>query len=124
MKSEKPFSIQARLKSFVYAFEGVMYFIKYEAQALIHLIAIVAVIGAGYWFNISLTEWIAVIFAIGIVVAAEMLNTAIEKLTDMVSPEFNLKAKVVKDLAAGAVLVASLVAVVVGLIVFLPRLIE
>ena len=124
MKSEKPFSIQARLKSFVYAFEGVMYFIKHEAQALIHLIAIVAVIGAGYWFNISLTEWIAVIFAIGIVVAAEMLNTAIEKLTDMVSPEFNLKAKVVKDLAAGAVLVASLVAVVVGLIVFLPRLIE
>ena len=51
MKSDRPFSIQARLKSFVYAFEGVMYFIKHEAQALIHLIAIVAVIGAGYWFK-------------------------------------------------------------------------
>jgi diacylglycerol kinase (ATP) len=122
MKSEKPFSIQARLKSFVYAFEGVMYFIKHEAQALIHLIAIVAVIGAGYWFNISLTEWIAVIFAIGIVVSAEMLNTAIEKLTDMVSPQINEQAKIVKDLAAGAVLIASLTAFIIGLIVFLPKI--
>ena len=124
MKSDRPFSIQARLKSFVYAFDGVRFFIRFEAQATIHLIAIVTVLGAGYWFNISLTEWIAVVFAIGIVVAAEMLNTAIENLTDMVSPEFSLKAKVVKDLAAGAVLMASLVAAVVGLIVFLPKLIE
>lgn len=122
MKSEKPFSIQARLKSFVYAFEGVMYFIKHEAQALIHLIAIVAVIGAGYWFNISLTEWIAVVFAIGIVISAEMLNTAIEKLTDMVSPQINEQAKIVKDLAAGAVLIASLTAFIIGLIVFLPKI--
>jgi diacylglycerol kinase (ATP) len=122
MKSDRPFSIQARLKSFVYAFEGVMYFIKHEAQALIHLIAIVAVIGAGYWFNISLTEWIAVIFAIGIVVSAEMLNTAIEKLTDMVSPQINEQAKIVKDLAAGAVLIASLTAFIIGLIIFLPKI--
>jgi diacylglycerol kinase (ATP) len=122
MKSEKPFSIQARLKSFVYAFEGVMYFIKHEAQALIHLIAIVAVIGAGYWFNITLTEWIAVVFAIGIVISAEMLNTAIEKLTDMVSPQINEQAKIVKDLAAGAVLIASLTAFIIGLIVFLPKI--
>jgi len=122
MKSDRPFSIQARLKSFVYAFEGVMYFIKHEAQALIHLIAIVAVIGAGYWFNITLTEWIAVVFAIGIVISAEMLNTAIEKLTDMVSPQINEQAKIVKDLAAGAVLIASLTAFIIGLIVFLPKI--
>ena len=122
MKSDRPFSIQARLKSFVYAFEGVMYFIKHEAQALIHLIAIVAVIGAGYWFNISLTEWIAVVFAIGIVISAEMLNTAIEKLTDMVSPQINEQAKIVKDLAAGAVLIASLTAFIIGLIIFLPKI--
>ena len=122
MKSDRPFSIQARLKSFVYAFEGVIYFIKHEAQALIHLIAIVAVIGAGYWFNISLTEWIAVVFAIGIVISAEMLNTAIEKLTDMVSPQINEQAKIVKDLAAGAVLIASLTAFIIGLIIFLPKI--
>ena len=123
MKSDKPFSIQARLKSFVYAFEGIKAFLKYEPQALIHLIAANVVIIGGFYFKINTNEWIAVIFAIGIVVVSEMLNTAIEKLTDMVSPEINLKAKVVKDLAAGAVLVASMVAVVIGLLVFLPKVV-
>ncbi len=122
MKSDRPFSIQARLKSFVYAFEGVMFFIRFEAQATIHLIAIVAVLGAGYWFKISSMEWIAVVFAIGIVISAEMLNTAIEKLTDMVSPQINEQAKKVKDLAAGAVLIASLTAFIIGLIIFLPKI--
>ena len=122
MKSDRPFSIQARLKSFVYAFEGVMFFIRFEAQATIHLIAIVAVLGAGYWFKISSMEWIAVVFAIGIVILAEMLNTAIEKVTDMVSPQINEQAKIVKDLAAGAVLIASLTAFIIGLIVFLPKI--
>lgn len=122
MKSDRPFSIQARLKSFVYAFEGVMFFIRFEAQATMHLIAIVAVLGAGYWFKISSMEWIAVVFAIGIVISAEMLNTAIEKLTDMVSPQINEHAKIVKDLAAGAVLIASLTAFIIGLIVFLPKI--
>ncbi|MFN7691545.1 MAG: diacylglycerol kinase family protein [Bacteroidia bacterium] len=122
MKSDRPFSIQARLKSFVYAFEGVMFFIRFEAQATIHLIAIVAVLGAGYWFKISSMEWIAVVFAIGIVISAEMLNTAIEKLTDMVSPQINEQAKIVKDLAAGAVLIASLTAFIIGLIIFLPKI--
>lgn len=122
MKSDRPFSIQARLKSFIYAFEGVIFFIKFEAQATMHLIAIVAVLGAGYWFKISSMEWIAVVFAIGIVISAEMLNTAIEKLTDMVSPQINEQAKIVKDLAAGAVLIASLTAFIIGLIVFLPKI--
>lgn len=122
MKSDRPFSIQARLKSFVYAFEGVIFFIRFEAQATMHLIAIVAVLGAGYWFKISSMEWIAVVFAIGIVISAEMLNTAIEKLTDMVSPQINEQAKIVKDLAAGAVLIASLTAFIIGLIIFLPKI--
>lgn len=122
MKSDRPFSIQARLKSFVYAFEGVIFFIRFEAQATIHLIAILAVLGAGYWFKISSMEWIAVVFAIGIVISAEMLNTAIEKLTDMVSPQINEQAKIVKDLAAGAVLIASLTAFIIGLIIFLPKI--
>ena len=122
MKSDRPFSIQARLKSFVYAFEGVIFFIRFEAQATMHLIAIVAVLGAGYWFKICSMEWIAVVFAIGIVISAEMLNTAIEKLTDMVSPQINEQAKIVKDLAAGAVLIASLTAFIIGLIIFLPKI--
>ena len=123
MKSDKPFSIQARLKSFVYAFEGIKAFLRYEPQALIHVIAASAVIIAGFYFKMSTTEWLAIIFAIGIVVVSEMLNTAIEKLTDMVSPEIHPQAKVVKDVAAGAVLVASIVAAAIGLLVFLPKVI-
>ena len=94
---------------------------RHEPQALIHLLAALAVIIAGFSFEISVGEWIAISFAIGLVVVAEMLNTAIEKLTDMVSPEIHPNAKVVKDLAAGAVLMASIVALVIGLIVFLPK---
>lgn len=123
MKSDKPFSIQARLASFVYAFEGIKAFLRGEPQALMHALATLFVIIAGYYFEITKQEWIAVIFAIGIVIVSEMLNTAIEKLTDMVSPEIHPKAKVVKDLAAGAVLMASMVAAVIGLIVFLPKII-
>jgi diacylglycerol kinase len=123
MKSDKPFSIQARLKSFVYAFEGIKAFLRYEPQALIHVIAAGVVIIAGFYFEISYYEWIAVLFSIGIVVVSEMLNTAIEKLTDMVSPEIHPQAKVVKDVSAGAVLVASIVAAAIGLLVFLPKVI-
>jgi diacylglycerol kinase len=122
MKSNKPFSIQARLKSFVYAFEGIKTFLRFEPQALIHLTATILVIIAGFYFEINKYEWIAVFFSIGIVIVSEMLNTAIEKLTDMVSPEIHPKAKVVKDLAAGAVLLASIVAAVIGLIIFFPKI--
>jgi diacylglycerol kinase len=122
MKSNKPFSISARLKSFVHAFEGILDFIKYEPQAVIHAIATVLVVAAGFYFSINTTEWIAVIVAIGLVIISEMMNTAIEKLTDMVSPEYNPRAKVVKDLAAGAVLIAALAAAMIGIVVFLPKL--
>lgn len=121
MKHHKPFSVQARLNSFVYAFAGIKDFIRYEPQALMHAIAAALVIFAGFYFKITTHEWLAVMFAIGLVVVAEMLNTAIEKLTDMVSPEIHPKAKVVKDLSAGAVLVASIVAAIIGLIIFLPK---
>jgi len=121
MKNNKPFSIQARLNSFVYAFAGLKTFFRFEPQAIIHLLAIIVVTFAGYFFELSKSEWIAVILVIGLVLVAEILNTAIEKLTDMVSPEIHPKAKVVKDLAAGAVLMASITALVIGLIVFLPK---
>ena len=95
---------------------------RYEPQALIHVLAALSVIIAGIYFKITSTEWMAVVFAIGIVVVAEMLNTAIEKLTDMVSPGIHPDAKVVKDIAAGAVLMASISALTIGLIVFLPKI--
>jgi diacylglycerol kinase (ATP) len=122
MKSSKPFSIQARRNSFVYAFNGLKTFIHTEPQAIIHLLAIVVVTFVGYFFKISQTEWFVIVLSIGLVLVAEIVNTAIEKLTDMVSPEINPKAKVVKDLAAGAVLMASITALVIGLLVFFPKI--
>lgn len=122
MKSNKPFSITARLKSFVYAFEGIVDFIKFEHQALMHASAALLVVVSGFYFDISNLEWVGVVFAIGLVFVSEMLNTAIEKLTDMVSPQINPQAKIVKDLAAGAVLIASLTAFSIGLIIFLPKI--
>ena len=119
MKKES-FSISKRLKSFVYAFAGLKTLLRSEHNAWIHFSATLVVISTGFFFNVNKFEWCLLAIAIGIVFVAELFNTAIEQLTDMVSPEYNEKAKKVKDLAAAGVLVAAIVAVIMGLIVFLP----
>ena len=122
MNAEK-FSIRKRLKSFVYAFNGLLLLIKKEHNARIHLLATVCVIAAGFIFKITDIEWIAVIFAIGFVFVSEIINSSIEQLADFVSPDKHEKIKIVKDLAAAAVLVAAIVSVIIGLIVFLNKII-
>ncbi|HBX50696.1 MAG: diacylglycerol kinase [Bacteroidetes bacterium RIFOXYA12_FULL_35_11] len=112
------FSIASRLLSFSYAFRGILIVFSKEHNAWIHLFAAILVICAGIFFNISAIEWCLIVFAIGLVFIAEMINTAIEKLVDFVSPDFNDKAGIIKDIAAGAVLVAALIAAVIGLLVF------
>jgi diacylglycerol kinase (ATP) len=110
------------MKSFGYATKGILFFFSKPSNAWIHLgMALLACL-AGYCFRISQPEWIAVIFAIAIVVVSEMLNTAIELLTDLVSPEHNELAGKLKDVAAGAVLVASIAAAIVGAVIFLPKI--
>jgi diacylglycerol kinase len=90
---------------------------------LIHAIASVMVLAAGFIFDITLTEWCLLMGCIGLVVTSEIFNTAIETLTDLVSPEHNPLAGKTKDLAAGAVLVAAITAAIIGTIIFLPYLI-
>ncbi|MCB0397845.1 MAG: diacylglycerol kinase family protein [Flavobacteriales bacterium] len=122
MNHKKPFRWIDRMKSFTYAAAGIrMLFVK-EHNAWIHALAAVSVIGLGLWLKISLVSWGLVALAIGGVLAAEMFNTAIETLTDMVSPEYHKSAKAVKDLAAGAVLISAIAAAVIGAIVFIPPL--
>lgn len=111
-------SIRKSTKSFRYAFRGICFLFKNENNARIHLLASVAVIVLGFYFGITLAEWLWIAFSIGLVWIMEALNTAIEKLVDLVSPGFNPKAGEIKDLAAGAVLIAAGVAVVVGVLVF------
>ena len=118
----KGFTIQKRLKSFVYAFNGIKLLIKNEHNAWIHCFATVYVITCGFLLNISNTEWIAICIVIGAVFAAEAINSSIETLADFVSPDYNEAIKHTKDLAAGAVLQMAIAAAIVGFIIFIPKL--
>jgi diacylglycerol kinase len=111
-------SIIKSVKSFQFAFKGIWYFFKEENNAKIHLLASVLVISLGFYFKIVLQEWLWITLAIGLVWMAEAFNTAIEKLVDLVSPGFNPKAGEIKDLAAGAVVFAAMVALVIGILIF------
>lgn len=114
--------LEKRIKSFGYAFKGIASLLKKEHNAWIHCSAIVLVTCAGFYFSITPTEWCIVVLCFGLVLAAEGFNTAIERLVDLVSPDFHPVAGDVKDVAAGAVLICAIAAAIVGLIVFVPYL--
>lgn len=116
------FNIKKRLKSFVYAGKGIRLLIGREHNAWIHCAAIVVVTIAGFYFGITKTEWTAIVLCFGMVLTAEALNTAIEKLVDMVCPERKPLAGEIKDLSAAAVLLSAIAAAIVGAIVFIPYL--
>lgn len=118
----KKFSIADRLRSFRYAFRGIGYLVSGEHNAWIHCFAALAVLVCGFVFKLSAGEWIAVVFAIGFVFAMEAVNSALEALCDFVSPERREIIGRVKDLAAGAVLIAAISAAVIGGIVFIPKI--
>jgi len=120
--NQKKFQIGDRLKSFKFAFNGIRILFVKEHNAWIHLAAALSVIISGIGFKISISEWVAVIFAIGLVFTSEAINTSIEKLSDFVSPEKQKSIKEVKDLAAAGVLISSITALLIGLFVFLPKI--
>ena len=117
----KNISLNLRMKSFANAWRGTKIAIKLEVNLRIHLAIALLVVLAGAFLQISTTEWLVVWLCVGAVVVAELMNTAIEKLVDMVSPQYNQQAGLVKDVAAGAVLVCTMVAAVAGLIIFIPK---
>ena len=123
MDSKKPFSVKARLQSFVYAFAGLKTFFRNEHNSWIHLFAATITIICGAIVHLDKYEWCIILFAIGIVIIAEIFNTAIEALTNIVSPNYNLIAKRVKDMSAAAVLIAAITAAIAGAIVFIPKII-
>ena len=109
------------MRSFDYAFRGIAILLRTQANARIHATATVLVVAAGFWFHISRGEWGAVIAAIGLVWTAEGVNTAIETAVDLISPGLHPLAGRAKDAAAGAVLCAALAALVIGTLIFGPR---
>lgn len=119
----KSFSLIKRIQSFKYALSGLKTLFKEEHNARIHLVAAVIVIVSGFAFRISALEWLAIVFSIGFVFTAEIINSAIENLADYVSQGENDLIKKAKDLSAAAVLVSAITSFVVGIIVFLPKII-
>ena len=120
MQKKEPFIIN-RLKSVRYAFKGMLILIRTEASIKIQLCIALIVIIAGYYFNISKTEWLFQIAMIGLVMSIEGINTAIEYIADFVHPEHHEKIGLIKDVAAGAVFIASIVATVIAGIIYLPK---
>lgn len=114
--------LKRRAASFGHALRGVWVALRSELHLQFHAVATVLVLGLGGYFQLSLTEWALVALAITSVWAAELFNTAIETLTNLASPGYHPLAGKAKDVAAGAVLLAALGAVVVGGLVFGPRL--
>jgi diacylglycerol kinase len=122
MKEEK-FSILKRLKSFSYAFSGILILFRKEHNPLIYLGVLIIVIAAGIILEISPVDWILLTIVSGMVFASECFNTSIEYLSDNVSPERNNTIEKVKDLAAAGVLVSAITSAVTGVLIFLPRLV-
>lgn len=110
--------IKKRIQAFGFAFNGLFMAIKTEAHLKIHLLATLIVVIAGIYFKISKIEWIAISICCGTVIAAELFNSAIEKLCDTYTKETNEKIKFIKDVSAAAVLVLSLMSVITALFIF------
>lgn len=111
-------------KSFIYASRGLLHAVRAERNLKIHLTATVLVVAAGVFFQIERWEWVAALICIGVIWAAEMLNTAVERLADFVHPDHHEKIGRVKDIAAGGVMLMALIAVIIAAIVFQPYIAE
>ena len=112
------------IKSFGYAGHGIYRLISGEQNARIHLLATVIVVVAGLLVGLNRYEWLGICVAIGLVWSAEAFNTAVERLVDLISAERRPEAGLVKDLAAGGVLICALIAFIIALLIFLPHLIN
>ena len=112
------------IKSFKYAIEGIITGIKQERNMKIHIIIMILVIIFGIILKISKIEWIICIILFGFVISLELVNTAIENTVDLVTLEKKTKAKIAKDVAAGSVLVSAITSIIIGLIIFIPKIIR
>lgn len=110
------------LFSFKYAIAGIQHGITHERNLKIHTICALLVVIFGFVFAIDRVEWMFVLFAIGGMFSLELINTAIERTVDYISPQYHLLAKQAKDVAAGAVLIYACLSVIIGCIIFLPKI--
>jgi diacylglycerol kinase (ATP) len=123
-EQKQPFDIRQRIGSFGFAFKGLRYLLATQHNARIHLVATIVVVAAAFYFRLAAAEWILLLIVVGMVWVAEAVNTALELLIDLVSPQKHPMAGHAKDVAAAAVLITTMVAVLVGVILFLPHIIN
>ncbi len=116
--------IKKRKNAFGYALKGLRSFFASESHPKIHAITGISTILLGFIFDIDHMEWMVIILCIALVLSTEAINSALEQLTDIVSPNYLESAGKVKDIAAGAVLIASIAACIIGLIIFVPKILE
>lgn len=120
--SNKNTFLDTRLKSIGYAFKGVIFLLKTEASVQIQFVIAIILTILGFYFDISTVEWMFQIFAIGLVISTESINTAIEAIADFIHPENHEKIGLIKDIAAGAVFLAAFFAGIIGLIIYIPKI--
>ena len=113
--------LKNRIKGVGFALRGAFYLMRTERSIQIQLVIALLVIGAGWYYQISTTEWILQILAIGRVLGIEGLNTAIEKMSDYIQPQYDEKIGFIKDVSAGAVMLVAIAATVIGLIIYVPK---
>lgn len=111
-----------RIRSIGVAFKGAFLLMRTEGSIKVQIFIVLIMTGAGFYFRISATEWMFQVFAIGLVLGIEGLNTAIEKLSDYIQPEYDEKIGFIKDISAGAVMWVSIAASIVGLIIYIPKI--
>ncbi|MET6990782.1 diacylglycerol kinase [Sediminicola arcticus] len=114
--------LKNRIKGVGFALRGALLLIRTEASIKVQIFIGLLMTAAGFYFEISNTEWILQIFAIAMVLGVEGLNTAIEKLADFVQPKYDVKIGFIKDVSAGAVMLVSIAASIIGLIIYCPKI--
>ncbi|MCL9805855.1 diacylglycerol kinase family protein [Flavobacterium amniphilum] len=115
--------LTGRLKSVVYAFKGALKLITTEHSVMIQSSLVVIMTIAGFYFEISTTEWMFQILVFGLVLSIEGLNTAVEKIADFVHPDYHERIGFIKDIAAGAVFFAAMTAITIGAIIYIPKIV-
>lgn len=108
--------------SFKHAFDGLVYVVKNHPNMKVHGLATLAALGLGFVLKLVFIEWLIIFFTILLVLTTEMMNTAVESMTDLITTEYRQQAKIAKDVSAGMVLLTAAGSVIIGIIIFLPKI--
>jgi len=123
MPTEEKF-LKNRLKSLSYAAKGFWLLVSSENSIKVQIVISVIMTIVGFLMKISATEWMFQLLAIGLILVAESLNTAIERMADFIHPDFHKKIGIIKDISAGAAFFAAIIAIIIGLIIYVPKIIS